>query len=191
MKSIFYLIRLSVCLYACIAVLEVIILVHSSCSVPRGPRSIRYSRDDSLTAGWPYAWWRPLQLWSATRAPFHWHGLTLISTWINDHITYKVWDEITYQFPNFSNATEGVYVFKSKNSVSPSNFDSNDPIRSQFCTYHDSSAVMACAKLWLDWIIMFHARTTCIFARFGLWPHKHYISPLCLCHEIVSYWNIP
>ena len=31
-----------------------------------------------------------------------------------------------------------------------SNFDSNDPIRSQFCTRHDSLAVMACAKLLPD-----------------------------------------
>ena len=28
-------------------------------------------------------------------------------------------------------------------------FYSNDPIKAQFCTCHDSSAVVACAKLWL------------------------------------------
>ena len=29
-----------------------------------------------------------------------------------------------------------------------SNADYNSPVRSQFCTCHDSSAVVACAKLW-------------------------------------------
>ena len=29
----------------------------------------------------------------------------------------------------------------------------DDLIRSQFCTCHDSSAVMACANLWSDWMI--------------------------------------
>ena len=28
-------------------------------------------------------------------------GLTLISTWISNHMPSKVWDEITYSFPNY------------------------------------------------------------------------------------------
>ena len=43
---------------------------------------------------------------------------------------------------------------------------------SQFCTYHKSWAVVACAKLWPDWIIIFHARTIDIFTRFGSRVHK-------------------
>ena len=39
-----------------------------------------------------------------TRAPFYSHGLTLIPAWINNHIHYKVWDEITYPFLNFDGA---------------------------------------------------------------------------------------
>ena len=35
-------------------------------------------------------------------APFYKHGLTLIPASISNYIHYKVWDEITYQFPNFS-----------------------------------------------------------------------------------------
>ena len=31
---------------------------------------------------------------------FYQHGLTLIPAWINNHITGKVWDVITYPFPN-------------------------------------------------------------------------------------------
>ena len=36
---------------------------------------------------------------------FHWHGLTLMSAWICNGIHHKVWDEITYPFPNFNSAT--------------------------------------------------------------------------------------
>ena len=52
------------------------------------------------------------------------------------------------------------------------NFHSNKPIRSQICTCHDSSAVMACAKLWPDIINCLHVRARHIFTRFGLWAHK-------------------
>ena len=39
----------------------------------------------------------------------------------------------------------------------------NDPIRSQFCTCHDSSAVVACPKLWTDWITRIRIRAKRIF----------------------------
>ena len=42
---------------------------------------------------------------------------------------------------------------------------------SQLC--HGSSAVMACAKLWHDLIIISHIRAACIFTGFGLWALKH------------------
>ena len=48
----------------------------------------------------------------------------------------------------------------------------NDPFRWQCCTCHASWAVVACAKLWLDWIIMFHVRIIGSFFRFGLKAHK-------------------
>ena len=34
--------------------------------------------------------------------PLHVEGLTLIPAWINNHLRYTVWDEITYPFPNFN-----------------------------------------------------------------------------------------
>ena len=37
--------------------------------------------------------------------PFYQHGLTLIPTWISNYIHYKLWDEITYPFLNFNDAT--------------------------------------------------------------------------------------
>ena len=41
--------------------------------------------------------------------------------------------------------------------------DSCDAIRSQFCTGHDSSVVVTCAKLWPDSIIIFKVKTTGFF----------------------------
>ena len=41
--------------------------------------------------------------------PFYLHGLTLISAWVSDTIHYKVWDEITYLFPNFNGCTVEVW----------------------------------------------------------------------------------
>ena len=40
-----------------------------------------------------------------SRGHFYWHGLTLISAWISNHIPSKVWDEITYPFLNLNGAT--------------------------------------------------------------------------------------
>ena len=51
-----------------------------------------------------------------------------------------------------------------------SNVVSYNLIMSQFCTCHDSWAVMTCAEFWHDWIIIFNVRATCIFTRFGLDP---------------------
>ena len=48
--------------------------------------------------------------------------------------------------------------FKSCKNTSCTYFKYNDPIKSQFCTGHDSWAVMACAKLWHDWIIRVEIR---------------------------------
>ena len=47
-----------------------------------------------------------------------------------------------------------------------------DQINSQFCTCHDRSAVMTCAKLQSDWIIIFQVRPTNIF--FKIWIMSSY-----------------
>ena len=44
--------------------------------------------------------------------------------------------------------------------------------RSPFCSCHDSWAVVACAKLWPDWVVIFNARATFIFTSFALKAHK-------------------
>ena len=54
----------------------------------------------------------------------------------------------------------------------PSNLDYNYTIRSQYHTCHDSSTDIACAKLWLDQITIFHTKTTYIFTRFESWAQK-------------------
>ena len=46
---------------------------------------------------------KPLSWFSVdARGPVHEHVLTLIQVWMIGYIHYKVWDEITYQFPNFN-----------------------------------------------------------------------------------------
>ena len=44
-----------------------------------------------------------------TRGNFNYRELTLIPAWIGNYIFYKVWDEITYSFPNFNGATVEVW----------------------------------------------------------------------------------
>ena len=39
---------------------------------------------------------------------FRWYGSTLILAWISNPIPSKVWDEITYQFPNFNDCAVDV-----------------------------------------------------------------------------------
>ena len=45
------------------------------------------------------------------RGPFYYYGLTLIPAWISNHMHNKVWDEITYPFPNFNGGTIEVWVW--------------------------------------------------------------------------------
>ena len=39
------------------------------------------------------------------RDPFYKHSLTIIPTWISNHMHNKVWDEITNPLPNFNSCT--------------------------------------------------------------------------------------
>ena len=57
-------------------------------------------------------------------------------------------------------------------------------IRSQICTCHDSLAVMTCANLWLDRIIIFHTRATYVFTLFKLWVHDMLVK---LCVGVISF----
>ena len=36
------------------------------------------------------------------QGPFYHHGLTLFPPWVSNHLSSKMWDEITYPFPNFN-----------------------------------------------------------------------------------------
>ena len=46
--------------------------------------------------------------------PFYEHAITSIPEWISNYIHYKVWDEITYTFPNSNDATVEVWELISK-----------------------------------------------------------------------------
>ena len=43
------------------------------------------------------------------RGSFCWYGLTSILAWINNNEHHKVWNEITYPFPNFNGCTSEVW----------------------------------------------------------------------------------
>ena len=60
-------------------------------------------------------------------------------------------------------------------NISCSFIRNDDPIRSQFCTCHDSSAVVACINLWPHWIIRIKMKLKRIFTRFELWAHGPYV----------------
>ena len=48
-------------------------------------------------------------------------------------------------------------------------------VKSQICTCHDSWAVVACAKLWPDWIIRIQTKPKGIFSRFQWWADKCFV----------------
>ena len=62
--------------------------------------------------------------------------------------------------------------FKSCDNSNYFNMKNNDQFRSQFCTCQDSLAVVACAKLWPDWIIKIMIKAIRIVTRFQLSAHK-------------------
>ena len=51
--------------------------------------------------------------WNGCYERTRFHGLTLIPAWISNCIHYKVWDQMTYPFPNFNGATVEVWEWKS------------------------------------------------------------------------------
>ena len=52
----------------------------------------------------------------------------------------------------------------------------DNSIRPQFCTCHNSSAVVTCANLWPDWIIRIIIIAKRIFTWFLLWAHKPFVN---------------
>ena len=102
-----------------------------------------------------------------------------VSVWMRNHTSLFYVDIITYPCPN-SDAGLALLV---KNSVCELiseilrkftllQYDANDPIGSQFCACHDSSAILACAKWWPGFIIISHIWVTEIFVKFWLWALK-------------------
>ena len=77
------------------------------------------------------------------------------------------------------------------------NFDCNGLNRSQICTCHDSAAVVACAKLWPDLMIMCYVTAACIFTKFASWADRLFVklapgsrANICSCPGAVSIcWN--
>ena len=68
-------------------------------------------------------------------------------------------------------------------------YDSENSIRSEICTCHNSSAAIACTKFWADLIIIIHVRAKHIFARFESWAQKYFVKwdPGCCWFKWHSY----
>ena len=49
--------------------------------------------------------------WDGPQDPFYYHSLPLILVWISNYLSNKVWDEITYPFPNFNSEQVKVLNF--------------------------------------------------------------------------------
>ena len=85
-----------------------------------------------------------------------WHHLA--SLLVCDHFTNGLWCHDANPIKN----------------TSCSYMTNNDPSRLQFGTWHDSSAVMTCAKLWPVWIIKIKIRGTRIIIGFQLLDYKSF-----------------
>ena len=75
-----------------------------------------------------------------------------------------------------------------------SSFDSIDQIMSSFCTYHDSSAVVTCAELWNDLVIIFHTKATPFLKPFakqvsGFYEKQGDLVGKCLNEFIFVAWT--
>ena len=65
----------------------------------------------------------------------------------------------------------------------------NNQIMSQFCTCHDSSAVMTCANLWHDLIIRIKIKAKIFFARYELWAHLLFVRRVPKVNSYMLYWT--
>ena len=72
------------------------------------------------------------------------------------------------------------------NNTCSSFMKNNAPIKSQFCTCHDSSAIMACAKMLHDWMIRIKNEIKYNFCK--IWITR--MSSYTIC-EIVSWFRSP
>ena len=81
-------------------------------------------------------------------------------SWDLVHVILETWRYYTFRFDISTNFTRfSSSSFKSCQNYICCNYDFYNSISSQIGTYHDSSAVMTCAKLWPDWVITCQIRT--------------------------------
>ena len=105
---------------------------------------------------------------NATQGSTHWARQQLPSIFPSPHLS-------SIHPPSSGTHFTKIYEFITQNYFC-SVFHFNEAIRPQICTCHDSSAVMACAKLWPDLTIIFHTRARNIFKQFGSWAHKLFVT---------------
>ena len=78
---------------------------------------------------------------------------------------------------------------KSREYSLSSNSYFNDLFRSQFCTCHDSWAVVGCAKLWPD-LIIFHLKWRCILQNFRYELINHLWNGAMVCSRLAFCWFV-
>ena len=123
---------------------------------------ISYPRADSRLV--PSQWEMPLQSnaishWLGTNLewalyPMWWSVSVVGSWWHVSWVEGTVWPLGPWLI------SQRVYELMVENceNLHSFSYDLNDPSRSQNCTCHDSSAVVTCAKLWPDQIIIFQVK---------------------------------
>ena len=109
-------------------------------------------------------------------------------------LTGKIWVSLA-SFPSLSYINFGKIVLRSGNFRSyfedwwsfviqhhSTSFYSDDQIKLQLLTCHNSWTVLAWMKLCPDLMIIFHVRATDIFTRFGSWAHTQFVTWVCGSH---------
>ena len=103
----------------------------------------------------------------------NWCGLTLISAWISNYSHYKVWDEITYPFPNLKGSTIEVWQWIS-------NFIPHFIMAYLACNY---LSMLGLKSFWVSkkgpqaWIL-------------AQWTHDVIIPLLHQNHKVTAYFRI-
>ena len=100
-------------------------------------------------------------LWRLAVMAVVWHAdIYSISLWAETHFTSSLW----VQNPNLVNIPVAL-TWINDNQISP-----------WCCTCHDSWAVVACAKLWPDYIIWIKSRAKLICRSSRWWVYKVFVT---------------
>ena len=130
----------------------------------------------------------PLNKKHSTQASHHWHlgpllQTTLIPAWISNHMTGKVWDEITYPFLNFKGctpltvSTRTMYISLKAEQPTAGCI----AIFHKYCGCIKYEGIITNLPLWNYWGYITHM-SKCHGAVCGAWIRMYYV----LCSKAYS-----